>query len=188
MPRSSRSRRGDATNPQSLSEIQPFPRWAKGGAGAPTIQATQQFFAGAALARLDQILRSGADVSSAGGRAADVSSAGKNFGEGGAEPVFAGALASASRLARRRRLRRDGAAARRRSGRYATPSISPALTRRRRRADACIGSGVSSRRVQRDIDARFIRVAADCLELPPHIDCEALAALVQEAFDARKSA
>ncbi|KAF0163677.1 MAG: hypothetical protein FD160_4111, partial [Caulobacteraceae bacterium] len=58
------------------------------------------FLAGAGIAHLDQILRAGADVSTAGlGTGADVSSAGrdsvdvsnagKNFG---VEPVFSGAL------------------------------------------------------------------------------------------------
>ena len=73
------------------------------------------FFAGAGIAHLDQILRSGADVSSASSDSADVSSAGKNFG---GEAVFSGALrqrlalkatATCARLAR---LREDAAALR----------------------------------------------------------------------------
>ena len=76
------SRRDNVTNSQSLPEIQPLPRWVKGDAGALEDPCDAHFFAGAALARLDQILRS----------AADVSSGGESRGEAGAEPVFAGAL------------------------------------------------------------------------------------------------
>ena len=65
--------------------------------------------------------------------------------------------------------------------RCATPSISPALTPRRRRA----------RRLHRlwrlfatrpaRLDAPLMRAAAECLDLPPDIDGSALAALVGEA-------
>ena len=83
------------------------------------------FLAGAGIAHLDQILRSGADVSSAGRNSVDVSSAGsdsvdvsnagKNFG---GEPVFSGALRqrlalkAAATCARLARLREDEAALR----------------------------------------------------------------------------
>jgi hypothetical protein len=104
----------DPSLPPNLSEFQPLPRWARlsgaaGGSGSAI------FFAGAGIAHLDQILRSGADVSSAGRDSADVSSAGKNFG---GEPVFAGALRqrlalkAAATCARLARLREDEAALR----------------------------------------------------------------------------
>jgi hypothetical protein len=73
------------------------------------------FLAGAGIAHLDQILRAGADVSSAGRDSVDVSNAGKNFG---VEPVFSGALrqrlalTAAAACARLARLREDEAALR----------------------------------------------------------------------------
>ena len=73
------------------------------------------FFAGAGIAHLDQLLRSGADVSSGGRDSVDVSSAGKNFG---VEPVFSSALRqrlalkAAATCARLARLREDEAALR----------------------------------------------------------------------------
>ncbi|MFZ3178848.1 MAG: hypothetical protein WA156_01220, partial [Methylocystis silviterrae] len=72
-----------------------MPHWAKVGTAAAHDAPNAQFCAGASLARLDHILRSGAEVSRAGGRAADVSSAGKS----GAQPLFAGALRDAEQLA-----------------------------------------------------------------------------------------
>ncbi|PPD08778.1 MAG: hypothetical protein CTY36_03925 [Methylocystis sp.] len=96
--RAAGQRQTGASPPQS-PEIQPFPRWARlsgaaGGAGSA------MFFAGAGIAHLDQLLRSGVDISSAGlgtgadissasSDSVDVSSAGKIFG---VEPVFSGAL------------------------------------------------------------------------------------------------
>ncbi|TXT43557.1 MAG: hypothetical protein FD139_2895 [Methylocystaceae bacterium] len=91
-----RPRRPTAPSPPpSLPEFQPFPHWARlsaaaGGAG-------NAFFAGAALARLDQILRAGA---------------------GAVEPGFSGALRqrlalkAAATSARLARLREDDAALR----------------------------------------------------------------------------
>ncbi|KAF0132563.1 MAG: hypothetical protein FD148_1390 [Methylocystaceae bacterium] len=97
--------RGEAAHHQRNSpQIQPLPRWAKGDAGAHDDPGDAQFFAGAGLALLDQILRSGADVSSAG--------------KSGAEPAFAGclrqrlALKAAASCARFARLREDAAALR----------------------------------------------------------------------------
>jgi len=120
-----RSRPLDPSCPPNLLEIQPLPRWARlnGGAGGDK---NAMFLAGAGLAHLDQILRSGIDVSSAGlGTGADissasrdsvdVSSAGKIFG---VEPVFSGALRqrlalkAAATCARLARLREDEAALR----------------------------------------------------------------------------
>ncbi|MGJ0561568.1 DUF1403 family protein [Methylocystis sp.] len=99
---------------QSLPEIQPFPRWARldGAAGGA---ASAMFVAGAGIAYLDQLLRSGVDVSSAGRDSVDVSRAGKNFG---VEPVFSHALRqrlalkAAATCARLARLREDAAALR----------------------------------------------------------------------------
>jgi hypothetical protein len=73
------TRSDEAQSPRNIPEIQPLPRWMKGGAGAqdnapdrvPGDAANAHFFAGAGLARLDHILRGG---------------------EGGTEPVFVGAL------------------------------------------------------------------------------------------------
>jgi len=69
------TRSDEAQNPRKSIEIQPLPRWVTAGARAegdkPDRAADAQFFAGAALARLDDILRSG---------------------EGGDEPPFSGAL------------------------------------------------------------------------------------------------
>ncbi|KAF0212189.1 MAG: hypothetical protein FD172_1397 [Methylocystaceae bacterium] len=109
----------------NLPEIQPLPRWARldGGAGGDR---NAMFVAGAGLAHLDQILRAGADVSTAGlGTGADVSSAGSdsvdvsNAGKiFGVEPVFSGALRqrlalkAAATCARLARLREDEAALR----------------------------------------------------------------------------
>jgi hypothetical protein len=94
------------------------------------------FFAGAGIAHLDHILRAGADVSSAGDRAVDVSRAGLGTGadissaskdsadissasrDSGVEPVFAGALRqrlalkAAATCARLARLREDEASLR----------------------------------------------------------------------------
>ncbi|MBG0792088.1 DUF1403 family protein, partial [Methylocystis sp. H62] len=101
-----RSRPLNPSRPPNLPEIQPLPRWARLNGG----DRNAMFLAGAGIAHLDQILRAGADVSRAGDRAVDVSSAGlgtgadissassdsvdvsnagKNFG---VEPVFSGAL------------------------------------------------------------------------------------------------
>ena len=120
-----RSRPRDPSRPPNLPEIQPLPRWARlnGGAGGDR---NAMFLAGAGIAHLDQILRAGVDVSSAGlgtdadissasSDSVDVSSAGKNFG---VEPVFSGALRqrlalkAAATCARLARLREDEAALR----------------------------------------------------------------------------
>jgi hypothetical protein len=99
-----RSRLRDPALPPNLPEIQTLPRWARfnGVAGGDR---NAVFLAGANLLALDQILRSGADVSSAG----------KNFG---GEPCFAGvlcqrlALKTAATCARLARLREDETALR----------------------------------------------------------------------------
>jgi len=180
-----RIRPDETENPRKHQEIQAFPRWARISAGAPADAANAHFFAGAALARLDQILRSGADVSGAGNNSgADVSSAGEIHGEGGAEPVFAGALRqrlalrAASACAAMARLREDEDALRdaeHLAGFDAAPTPGGRL-HRLWRLFAMRQGQINAR-----LDAAFMRTAADCLELPPHIDDEALAALLQEA-------
>lgn len=188
--RRARSRRDAAPNPPKPLEIRPFPQWAKVG-GVQHDAASAHFFAGVALARLDHVLRgSGADVSRAGlGTGADISStsrnsadesrAGKNFGVDGADPVFAGAL--------RQRLASRAAAACARIARLREDE--PALRDAEHLSgfDAALTPGGRLHRLWRLFatrsvrhDARFIRVAADCLDLPPDVDCEALAALVHE--------
>ncbi|WP_026223153.1 DUF1403 family protein [Methylocystis rosea] len=159
------------TDARIPKEIQPFPSWARlrtPPVGGPNAAADAAFVAGASLARLDQIMRSGADVSRAG----------ENFGEGGAEPVFAGAL--------RQRLALRAAAACARIARLREDE--PALRDAEHLAgfDAAPTPGARLHRVWRlfatrsaRFDARFIRAGAECLDLPPDIDCMALAALVQ---------
>jgi hypothetical protein len=96
-----RSRPRDPSLSPNRLEIQRFPRWARLGAAAESAM----FFAGAGIACLDHILRSGAGVSGAG----------RNFG---GEPVFSGALRqrlalkAAASCARLSRLREDEAALR----------------------------------------------------------------------------
>jgi len=115
MKRRAPTRRENAADTQKSIEIRPFPHWAKVSAGAQNDASDAQFFAGAGLALLDNILRSGADVSSGGRDSADVSRAGKNFG---GEPCFVGvlrqrlALKAAATCARLARLREDEAALR----------------------------------------------------------------------------
>jgi len=95
-----RSRPLDPSLSPNRLEIQRFPRWARLNGGGSAM-----FFAGAGIACFDQLLRSGADVSSAG----------KNFG---GEPVFSGvlrqrlALKAAATSVRLARLREDEAALR----------------------------------------------------------------------------
>ena len=168
-----------------LPEIQAFPAWARlqtsplDGAGAA-------FAAGASLARLDQILRSGGDALGADESAgADVSSASRNVGT---EPVYVGALRQ--RLALRAgaacaalaRLREDEAALRdaaHLAGVDAAPTPGARLHRLWRLF-------ASPRHVRQDapIEARLLRVAADHLNLPPDIDVDALVALAQETRNA----
>ncbi|MGB5087414.1 MAG: DUF1403 family protein [Methylocystis silviterrae] len=147
---------GRATqNPQNSSQIQPFPRWARftaaGGAG------NAMFFAGAGIAHLDQLLRAG---------------------EGGAEPAFAGclrqrlALKAAATCAAMARLREDEAALRD-AEHLAAFDAAPTPGGRLHRLWRLFATR------QGPMDARFLRVAADCLDLPPDIDCEALAGLVR---------
>ncbi|MGJ0531864.1 DUF1403 family protein, partial [Methylocystis sp.] len=168
----------------------PDTQWAKVGGVQHDAASAHFFAAGASLARLDQLLRcpggdisragiGSADVSRADGRAADASSPGKNFGEGGLEPVFAGALRqrlalrAATACAAIARLREDEGALRdaeHLAGFDAAPTPGGRLHRLWR-----LFTTPSVR-----LDARVVRVAADCLDLPPAIDCEALAALVDE--------
>jgi hypothetical protein len=174
-------------------EIQPFPQWARVGVsaldGALGGAANAHFCAGAALARLDHILRSGADVSSAGGRDADVSSAGidsadsSRAGKSDAEAVFAGALRqrlalrAAAACAALQRLREDEQGLRdaeHLAGFDAAPTPAGRLHR--------LWRLFATRPVR--LYAPFIRAAADCLDLPPDIDYEALAALVHDSSTA----
>ncbi|NUJ79345.1 DUF1403 family protein [Methylocystis sp. FS] len=124
---------------------------------------------------------SGADLSCAGKDSGDVLSVGKSGGGGGDEPVFAGAL-------RHRLALRAGAA-------------SAALARLREDegalrdaqhlagVDAALSPGARLHRLWRlfatrptRFDARVLRVAADCLDLPPDIDCDALIAAAHETM------
>jgi hypothetical protein len=172
------TRSEEAQNFRNISQIQPLPRWVKGGAGALDDPCDAHFFAGAALARLDQVLHSGADVSSAGGRAADGSSAGKSD----AERVFAGALRqrlalrAASACAAMLRLR-EGEGALRDAEHLAGCDAAPTPGGRLHRLWRLYATRAAQLNAAHD--ARFIRAAADCLEAPPHIDCEALAVLVR---------
>ena len=165
--------RGEAAHHYRNSpQIQPLPRWAKGDARAQDRRQDEfgdafgdalggagdaQFFAGAGLALLDQILRAGA---------------------GGAEPAFAGclrqrlALKAAATCARLARLREDEGALRdaeHLAGFDAAPTPGGRLH--------CLWRLFATRSAR--FDARFIRAAAECLDLPPDIDCEALAVLVR---------
>ena len=171
------SRRDNATNPQTVLEIRPLPRWARLSGAALDAAPDAQFFAGAALARLDQILRSGADVSSAGDRAADVSSAGKS----GAEPLFAGALRqrlalrAATACAAMLRLREDEGALRdaeHLAGVDAAPTPGGRLHRLWR-----LFATPPTR-----LNARIIRIAADHLDLPPDMGSDALIAVAHETM------
>ncbi|WP_170162632.1 DUF1403 family protein [Methylocystis hirsuta] len=113
-PRVVRRRPLDPPLRQNLQEFRPLPRWARlsGAAGGDR---SAMFFAGAGIAHLDLVLRSGVDVSRAGRNSADVSNAGKNFGS---EPGFSGALhqrlalKAAATSVRLARLREDEAALR----------------------------------------------------------------------------
>ena len=206
-----RARRRDdaAEKPRKCSEIQPFPQWARLSrrrVGDPDATAAAAFAAGASLARLDQILRSGADISSAGRDAADVSRAGKNSGadissasrdsadgssagessgEGGAEPVFIGALRqrlalrAAAACAAMARLREDEAGLR--DTEHLTPSTAGAHTSSAGRLHR-LWRLFATRPAR--LYAPLIRAAADCLDLPPDLDCEALAALAQDSSTA----
>ncbi len=115
------------------------------------------FFAGAGIAHLDQLLRAG---------------------EGGAEPAFAGclrqrlALKAAATCAAMARLREDEAALRD-AEHLAAFDAAPTPGGRLHRLWRLFATR------QGPMDARFLRVAADCLDLPPDIDCEALAGLVR---------
>ncbi|HEY8215171.1 MAG TPA: DUF1403 family protein, partial [Methylocystis sp.] len=164
-------------------EVQPFPSWARlrtPPVGGPNAAADAAFVAGASLARLDQILRcSGADLSCAGKDSGDVSSVGKSGGGGGDEPVFAGAL-------RHRLALRAGAAcaalARLREDEGALRDAQHLAG-----VDAALSPGARLHRLWRlfatrptRFDARVLRVAADCLDLPPDIDCAALIAAAHE--------
>jgi hypothetical protein len=188
--RKRRASRGCArpTDARIPKEIQPFPSWARlrtPPVGGPNAAADAAFVAGASLARLDQILRcSGADLSCAGKDSGDVSSVGKSGGGGGDEPVFAGALRqrlalrAAATCAAMARLREDEGALRdaeHLAGFDAALSPGGRLHR--------LWRLFATRQGQIDarLDAPFMRTAADCLELPPHIDGSALAALVGEA-------
>jgi len=108
-PRRGRKSRGSAPAlPQHVEAIQPLPRWTRLGASVGNDAKAAAFLAGANLLALDQILRSGADVSCAG----------ENCRHDGGEPCFDGvlrqrlALKAAATCARLARLREDEAALR----------------------------------------------------------------------------
>ncbi|TLG72653.1 DUF1403 family protein [Methylocystis sp. B8] len=172
---------------QKSLEIQPFPSWARlrtNPVDNADAAADAVFAAGASLARLDQIMRSGADISRAGIGSADVSSAGKNFGTDGAEPVFVGALRQ--RLALRAavacatiaRLREDEGALR---DAEHLAGFNAALTPGGRLHRLWRLFAMSQGQNNARLDAAFMRTAADCLELPPHINVTALVDLAEEA-------
>ncbi|WP_292533883.1 DUF1403 family protein [Methylocystis sp.] len=164
--RRARTRSDAAQNPRNIPEIQPLPRWVKGGAGAQDRALDDgpnaAFSAGASLALVDQILRRGSDV---------------------AEPVFVGALRQrfalrAAACAAIARLREDEPALRdaeHLAGFDAAPTPGGRLHRLWRLFAPRPGQ------LNARLDAQYLRAAADCLDLPPDIDCTALAALVQEA-------
>ncbi|NUJ81418.1 DUF1403 family protein [Methylocystis sp. FS] len=160
------TRSEEAATPSKSLEIQAFPHWAKAGGGAAHDAPNTHYCAGAALAFLDHILHSGADVSSAG--------------KSSAEPPFAGALRqrlalrAAATCAAMARLREDEAALRdaeHLAGFDAAPTPGGRLHRLWR---------LFATRPAR-LDAPLMRAAAECLDLPPDIDGSALAALVGEA-------
>ncbi|MGJ0504738.1 MAG: DUF1403 family protein [Methylocystis sp.] len=164
--RPARIQNDTAAGPQKSRETQPFPRWARVRTRRgedPDAAAGVAFAAGVSLALLDNILRSGADVSSDG----------KNVGANGAEQVFVGilrqrlALRAAAGCAAMARLREDEAALRdaeHLAGFDAALSPGARLHRLWRLFATC----------PRRPDAQYFRVAADCLELPHDINCAAL--------------
>ncbi len=160
------TRSEEAATPSKSLEIQAFPHWAKVGGGAAHDAPNTHYCAGAALAFLDHILHSGADVSSAG--------------KSSAEPPFTGALRqrlalrAAATCAAMARLREDEAALRdaeHLAGFDAAPTPGGRLHRLWR---------LFATRPAR-LDAPLMRAAAECLDLPPDIDGSALAAFVGEA-------
>lgn len=106
--RGRKSRGSGASLAQNVKESQPLPRWTRFEASLRDDPKAADFFAGANLLALDQMLRSGADVSSAG----------ENCRDDGVEPCFSGilrqrrALEAAATCARLARLREDAAALR----------------------------------------------------------------------------
>lgn len=174
------SRRGaPLADARILPEIQPFPAWARLQTPAVSSQgaaADAAFAAGAGLTRLDQILRSGADLSSAGKDSAGRSRGGDSDQT---EPVYAGALRQ--RLALRAgaacaalaRLREDEADLRD-AAHLASANAAPTPGARLHR----LWRLFASRRVR--LDACVLRVAADLLDLPPDMDGDALIAIAQE--------
>ncbi|MGJ0427325.1 DUF1403 family protein [Methylocystis sp.] len=151
------ARREEAATPQKSSEIQPFPHWAKGGSGALDNPCNAQFFAGAGLALLDQILRAGA---------------------GGAEPAFAGclrqrlALKAAATCARLARPREDDAAALRDAEHLSGGGVETSPAGRVHR----LWRHFAQRPVR--FDAATLSLAIEHLEAPSAVDAERLA----EAF------
>jgi hypothetical protein len=167
----------------NLPKIQPFPNWARLSTHRvddPDATADAAFAAGASLALFDPILRSGADGSSAGIRAADGSSARKSSGEGGVEPVFTGALRQRLAL---RAATACGAIARHREDEGALRDAEHLAG-----FDAALTPAGRLHRLWRLFatrpprwDEQRLRAAADLVDLPPDTDCAALAALVHEA-------
>lgn len=162
-----------AVDARIIPEIRPFPGWARlrtAAAEGPIAAADAAFAAGASLASIDQILRSGDDASGAGESV-------------GTEPVYLGALRQ--RLALRAgaacaglaRLREDEAALRD-ATHLAGVDAAPTPGARPHRMWRLF----ASRRARQDapIDARLVRVAADHLDLPPDIDVDALITIAQE--------
>ncbi|MBG0800451.1 DUF1403 family protein [Methylocystis sp. H4A] len=186
----------DPSLPPNLPEIQPLPRWARlnGGAGGDT---NAMFFAGAGVAHLDQILRSGdvssagrdsvdfsraglgtdADISSASSDSVDFSSAGKIFG---VEPVFSGALRqrlalkAAATCARLARLREDEAALRD-AEHLAGVGVDTSPAGRLHRLFRLF----ASRPVK--FDAATLSAAAEYMGAPSALDFQGLAAALREA-------
>lgn len=164
--RAARIQNDAAAGPQKSREIQPFPQWVRirtrRGEDLDAA-ASVAFSAGANLALLDHILRCGA---------------------GSVEPVFVGALRqrlalrAAAACAAMARLREDEGALRDAEHLAGFDAASTPGGRLH-----CLWRLFATRhgQINARLDAAFIRTSADCLELPPHIDCEALAALLQEA-------
>ncbi|MBG0797211.1 DUF1403 family protein [Methylocystis sp. L43] len=172
-----RSRPLNPSRPPNLPEIQPLPRWARLNGGAGGVR-NAMFLAGAGIAHLDQILRAGADVSSAGRDSVDVSNAGKNFG---VEPVFSGALrqrlalTAAAACARLARLREDEAALR--DAEHLTGcggETSPAGRLHR------LFRLFASRSVK--FDAATLAIAAEHVGAPSAMDAQGLAGALRDAM------
>lgn len=153
-------RRGDtAENSQILLNIRPLPPWARVAGVARGDAANAAFFAGAALARLDEIMRSG---------------------EEGDEPCFAGvlrqrlALKAAAACARLSRLREDEAALRD-AEHLSSASVETSPAGRVHRLFRLF----ASRAVK--LDVATLSLAAEHLGAPSDLDMLGLADALREA-------